>query len=412
MTYSFDTHQKETPSATPPAMPPRRHGRAALIRWFIASATLNLPQAAGPVTFSLLALWLTGQTQGGAAMILAMTIAQVIGVIPITRLGARHAAVAFLRTLVALRCMALAGIALGAWYRVSFEILIALAALAGLVNGAAHGYVRAALNDLVPGTRLPRALGIASTLNEMMYVLAPVLASTLGVISPVFALGVIALLGALPALLIPNAASPRPAPGQRKPDRLLTPSIALWLLCAMAGGATVAAVEIGAVALALELDHAPAHAVLFTVPLCAASVVGGIWVSARNRRASPTLVLAQLALMTTGSLLVALQLSLAVTILGTVLIGCVIAPLSTHYSLSLDALAPEQRKAEVFALQRTANASGIILASAMLTFTPLWIALASVTGVVALTTLWMGVAARRASPRAATAPAQDSAGTE
>ena len=397
MTYSLETH----PDATPPASRPSRPGKGPLVRWFIASATLNLPQAAGPVAFSLLALWLTGHTSGGAAMILAMTIAQVIGVVPITRFGARFAAVKFLRGLVALRSLALLVIALAAWCQAPVEIIIALAALAGLVNGAAHGYVRAALNDLVSGAQLPRALGIAATLNEMTYVLAPVLASMLGVISPAFAVCIIAVLGSLPAWLIPDTSPRQVDRAAIKTGRVFTPAIALWLLCAMAGGATVAAVEIGAVALALTFDHAPAHAVLFTVPLCVASVAGGIWVSARNRSASRCLVLAQLALMTTGSLLAALQVSLPVTILGTVMIGCVIAPLSTHYSLSLDALAPRQRKAEVFALQRTANAVGIILASALLTFAPLPVALASVTGVVALTTAWMALCVMRLRPRGA-----------
>ncbi|MCA1325077.1 MFS transporter [Herbaspirillum sp. alder98] len=397
MTYSLETSHKDSS----PASPQSHHGMRPLIRWFIASATLNLPQAAGPVAFSLLALSLTGQTSGGAAMILAMTIAQVIGVIPITRFGARFSAVKFLRALVALRSMALAAMALGAWTRVSFETLVVLAALAGMVNGAAHGYVRAVLNHLVTSSRLPRALGIAATLNEMTYVLAPVLASVLGGISPVFALCVIAALGTLPALLIPDASARPLAHSTSKDGRIFTPSIALWLLCAMAGGATVASIEIGAVALALTFDHAPAHAVLFTIPLCVASVAGGIWVSISNKPSSRMLVLAQLALMTTGSLLAALEISLLVTVLGTILIGCVIAPLSTHYSLSLDALAPAHRKAEVFALQRTANAAGIILASALLTFTPVSSALTTITTIVALTTLWMAVGVIRKRRRIA-----------
>jgi MFS family permease len=409
MTHSFETNQNETKSALPPMQP----GVGPLIRWFIASATLNLPQAAGPVAFSLLALALTGQTSGGAAMILAMTIAQVIGVIPITRVGARFSAVKFLRILVALRSLALVAIALGAWYRVSFESLVALAALAGLVNGAAHGYVRATLNHLVTSRALPRALGIASTLNELTYVLAPVVASTLGALSPVFAICIIAALGGLPALLIPDTSSrllERPPAGK---TTIFTPSIALWLLCAMAGGATVASIEIGAVALALKFGHAPAYAVLFTVPLCVASVAGGIWISARNKTSSRTQVVAQLALMTTGSLLAALQISLPLTIVGTVLIGCVISPLSTHYSLSLDALAPPSRKAEVFALQRTANATGIILASALLTFAPVSMAQAGVTTFTALTTLWLAVGVIRQQRRLARGlHPQEIAGTE
>src|SRR4051812_9345732 len=46
--------------------------RLPLLRWFLSSATLSIPQAAGPVAFSLVALSLTGQSSGGAAMVLAM----------------------------------------------------------------------------------------------------------------------------------------------------------------------------------------------------------------------------------------------------------------------------------------------------------------------------------------------------
>ena len=73
-------------NAASPSLP-RQPGRRSLLRWFAASAALPVPQAAGPVAFSLVAQSLTGEASGGAAMILAMTLAQVAGAIPITRFG-------------------------------------------------------------------------------------------------------------------------------------------------------------------------------------------------------------------------------------------------------------------------------------------------------------------------------------
>jgi hypothetical protein len=64
-------------------------------------------------------------------------------------------------------------------------------------------------------------------------------------------------------------------------------------------------------------------------------------------------------------------MSVVVTIMGAVMVGFVLAPLSTYYSLMLDALSPPHRKAEVFALSRTANSIGIILTSASLALTSL-----------------------------------------
>ena len=378
-------------SDVPPDMP---RGRGPLLRWFISSGTFGVPQAAGPIAFSLVALSLTGQTSGGAAMMLAMTLAQVAGAIPIARLGRNLPIAAFLRVLVVIRTLALVSVALLAAYDASFTWLIVLAAVAGSVNGAAHGYLRAVLNHLTPASRLPRTLGIAATLNELTFVLAPVAASGLGTVSPAFAVLALAVVGAVPALLIPSTGSAAIADVRGVQGSLLRPAILLWLLCAAGGGAAVAAIEIGAVALALNFGYEPALAILFTVPLCLASVAGGIWVSVRNRMATRKTVLAQLLVMTMGSALAALNLSIAATVVGTLLIGSVLAPLATYYSLRLDTLAPPRRRAEVFALLRTANAMGVIFTSAVLTVVSLSMALIVVTGLMIVATLVVGIAAR------------------
>jgi hypothetical protein len=379
-------------------------GRGPLLRWFISSSTFGVPQAAGPIAFSLLALGLTGHTSGGAALMLAMTLAQVAGAIPIARLGRPLPIAAFLRVLVVIRTLALVSIAVLATYEASFAWLIVLAAVAGSVNGAAHGYLRAVLNHLAPASRLPRMIGIAATLNELTFVLAPVAASGLGTVSPVFAVLVLAVVGAVPALLIPNTGPAHIADVRGLKGSLLSRAIVPWLLCAGAGGATVAAIEIGAVALALNFGYEPELAILFTVPLCLTSVAGGIWISVRNRMASRKAVLAQLCIMSLGSALAALNLSVATTVIATVLIGSVMAPLSTYYSLRLDTLAPPQRRAEMFALLRTANATGVIFTSAVLTVVSLSVALIVVTGLMILVTLVVGIATVRQAPPSSGAP--------
>lgn len=162
-------------------------GHYSLVRWFAASATLGVPQAAGPVAFSLVALELTGETAGGAAMILAMTVAQVAGAIPLTRLTRGAPSAAMLRLLIVFRAAALACLVLCTWLEMNFVWLVVLAAAAGLVNGAAYGHLRALLNHFTSPARLPRALGIAATLNETIFVLGPVAASALATVSPVLA---------------------------------------------------------------------------------------------------------------------------------------------------------------------------------------------------------------------------------
>ena len=167
-------------------------------------------------------------------------------------------------------------------------------------------------------------------------------------------------------------------------------------MCAAAGGAAVAAIEIGAVALALNFGYEPTLAIVFTVPLCLASVAGGIWVERAQPhgnaegRAGPTPVHDSW-----GRPSRPLNLSVATTVIGTVLIGSVLAPLATYYSLILDTLAPPQRRPEVFALLRTANAVGVIFASAVLTVVSLSMALIVVTGLMLIATFAVAIASAR-----------------
>ena len=330
------------------------------------------------MAFSLVALGLTGDASDGAALILAMTVAQVAGAIPLTRWGRHWATARFLRALVLVRTLALLLMTALASTGAPFAWLFVCAVVAGSVNGAAFGYLRSILNNLTPASRLPQALGLSATLNELTFVLAPVASSGLGTLSPNYALLALAVLGAAPALLVPHVET---APVDSMPQAdtsLLNPSITMWLLCAAAGSATIASIEIGAVAMALAFGYPPALAIVFTVPLCLASVAGGIWVSVRNRAASRRTVVGFLAVMTAGATLAACQWSLPSTIIGAVLAGLVLAPLATHYSLILDRLAPSGKRAEVFALLRTASAVGIIFASAVLTATSLSATLAVV----------------------------------
>jgi hypothetical protein len=221
------------------------------------------------------------------------------------------------------------------------------------------------------------------------FVFAPVAASGLGAVSPAFAIFLLAAVGAAPGLLVPNTGAAHLDGAHGPKGSILRPSILLWLGCAAAGGAAIAAIEIGAVALALNFGYEPTLAIVFTVPLCLASVSGGVWASVRNRMAKRTVVLAQLLCMTLGSAIAAFNFSVTTTVIGTILIGSVLA---TYYSLVLDRLAPPQQRAEVFALLRTANAAGVILASAALALVSLSVALIVVSGLMVLATISVAIA--------------------
>lgn len=363
-----------------------------LIRWFSAVGMLGLPQASAPIAFAFLALAITGETAGGAGLMLAMTIAQVVGAIPTTRLGKGLRPTHYLQILLAIRSLALIATAFVAYSGIPFHWLIPFILVAGSVNGAIHGYFRAILNQLTPLHRLPRALGIASTINEISFVLGPVLATGLATRSPILTVVVLGLVGLLPAVLIPHVKSTPVEPPLETLSPLITPSVLLWLGSAAAVSASIAAFEIGAVALALHFGHAPAMAILFTIPLCLAAVGGGVWVSVRNRTPSRMAVLYQSAVMAGAMVLAALQLSLELTMVSAAMIGLVLAPLGTHYSLVLDRLTPSQHRPEMFALLRTANALGVIVTSGTLTLLPISAGLWVVSTIMAALTLLLACA--------------------
>ena len=216
---------------------PVHRSNGPLLRWFVSYGSFAVPQAAAPIAFSLVALPLTGDAASGAAMMLAMTVAQVLGAVPITRFGRRFSPIPFVRVLIGLRTLALVGIAVLAGMHAPFGLVVAGAALAGLVNGAAYGTLRAVLNHLVPSARLPRSLGVAATLNEVTFVASPVLAAALGSVSPQAAVWAMVVLGMGPMLLLPRIPTATAAgPEQRRTSRLrLSPMIMLWLVC---GGAS------------------------------------------------------------------------------------------------------------------------------------------------------------------------------
>lgn len=390
----------KTPTLAPERADTSSH-RWDVLRWQVGYGTFGVPQAAAPIAFALVALAVTGSAASGAALVFAMTTAQVLGAVPVSRLGVRFNSVRYLRGLIVLRTIALAVLTVLAGLSVSLPWLFAPVVAAGVVNGAAYGYQRLLLNHLVEPAGLPRALGVAATLNEVTFAVAPALAALLGAISPTWALAAVTALGVAPLLLLPSvptSAPPGPAGPPRGPRRARQPigrPAALWLLCAGASGAAVAAIEVGAVSFALSFGLGPGWAFLFALVLCAGSVSGGIWVSVRNRVPGLGTVTVFLGLTTAASGLILAGGQLVTALAGAAVIGFLLPALGTFYSLVVDRLAPPHRRAELFALLRTANNVGVIAVSALLALLGLTAALIGSFALLVLATVLVAVYAAR-----------------
>lgn len=388
------------PSSLPAPEDVAARPRHAVLRWLIGQGTFGVPQAAAPIAFGFVALPITGAAESGAAMVFAMTMAQVLGAVPISRLGRRFTGVGYLRLLLAARTAALVAITVLSAVGAPFALFLIAATAAGVVNGAAYGYQRLLLNHLVTPGELPRTLGLAATVNEVTFALAPVLASLLGAVSPVGVMAAITVLGVGPVILIPRipGAGGSPAQEPSAPRYRIPADVVLWLFCATAGGGAVAAVEVGAVSFAIAYDLEPRWAFLFATALCLGSILGGVWVSVRNRRSGIRSVVVFLAATVAGSGLVLAGGHLALTLTGAAIVGFFLPSLSTFYSLALDRSAPQHRRAELFALLRTANAIGVIAVSGLLALLGLRAALvgtSSLLVIALLLTLLHSTAARR-----------------
>jgi MFS transporter, DHA1 family, inner membrane transport protein len=250
-------------------------------------------------------------------------------------------------------------------------VLVVAASLAGLVNGAIFGVLRAILNDMVVSTKLPRALGVAATVNELVFVAGPILAATIGGASVISGVGIMAITSALPLVVLPRIAHRTPPASTRVRQDSIRLGMVVWLLAAGSASACVASIEVGAVALALRHELAPSAAFLFTVPLCVGSVLGGVWISVRNRRLRQRTVVAMMLLTVVGVLAVAWNVWIGSAIAGAVLIGLFLAPLGTSFSLFIDDVLPPNRRAEGFALLRTSKSVGLIAASSVIAFASL-----------------------------------------
>jgi hypothetical protein len=175
------------------------------------------------------------------------------------------------------------------------------------------------------------------------------------------------LISALPLVTVPRLATFGTfADDPSRHDSILNAAILVWLGCAVCGVTAVAGVEIGAVALAVENGLNPTWAIAFTVPLCVFSVAGGVWVSVRNRLPATWLIASMLTSTAVGALMISADAALWLTIAGTMVIGFWLAPLGTAYSLQLDRLLPLARRAEGFALLRSAQAVGMICSGVLL----------------------------------------------
>lgn len=265
-------------------------------------------------------------------------------------------------------------LAVGVWEATSGGSLVlisAAAALAGASLPQFGSFVRVRWAHQLQGTgRLPTAFALESVLDEVIFVLGPVLVTLVATtVSPV--LGVLGTLaftvgGGLAFLACRGTVPPRhtPVPGERReplPVRVLAPLVAAFVGL----GTVFGSVEVSTVAFADEAGR-PALAGVVLAAFAGGSLVSGLVFGALasggpSRRRLATAL---------GVLVVALVLTLAASNLGALagalaVAGVTISPaLITGFGLAEQA-SPRSRVTEALAWTSTALGVGVAIGAAL-----------------------------------------------
>jgi MFS family permease len=168
---------------------------------------------------------------------------------------------------------------------------------AAAVYGASYSQpgslVRARWSHVLGGTPLlPTALSLESVIDEVVFVVGPVLVTTLATrVAP--ASGLLAAYGftlaGSVALAVQRRTEPPPHPpgdSGRRPPALTAPGVPVLVLAAAALGAVFGSVEVAAVAFTAERGQ-PAAAGIVLALLAAGSLLAGLWYGTVRWRASP-----------------------------------------------------------------------------------------------------------------------------
>ncbi|MGN7771772.1 hypothetical protein [Phyllobacterium sp. 22552] len=344
------------------------------IRWAVAYGLFGAPRAGASIAFALAALSITGDPADGATALATMTTAQLVGALPIARLGRGANSISFFKTLIFIRTTALLACAAACGTGAPYAVFIAAAVAAGLVQGAAFGYLRDSANYLVVQSQMTRAVASAAFASELTFLATPILAASLGSVSASFSIATIAILGAVPAMILPSPRCNVESRGAAPLTKSLTPEVLLWLGCACASSAAISGIEVGAVSLAMGFNLQAEYGAIFTGTLCAASLVGSIGNGLLNKAYSNQQVAAMFLSIIIGLALIR-QNSFGLSILGCALVGICVPSLGIHYSLQLNRLVTPEMRAEVFSAMKISTSFGTILASAMLGWTSVTVTL-------------------------------------
>ncbi|WP_165495107.1 MFS transporter [Actinomadura roseirufa] len=255
--------------------------------WFACMALIRLPVTMAPLTFVLLGGHLLGSYAAGGLLAAGHALGEALFAPWLGRRLDRRPVAAELRGGLAVQTVLFALMAASAAVLPLWP-LVAAAFLAGGAASGAPGGMRALMASWVPEERRKGAMSLESSLNQAMWAGGPAVAATTAtLLSPITGLVVMAVAGAVPALLAHRIRGARDRPSvpeaaDRRPlHAVLGPALPALLLGA-AVMYLVGALDITLPARLDELHRAPALAGALLSAFAVASIAGGLLYGLRS----------------------------------------------------------------------------------------------------------------------------------
>lgn len=260
------------------------------VAWTSAGLVARLPISMQGLGVVLLVEGTTGSYALAGVLSATFALAQALLGPLLGRLVDRHGQARVLLPALALYVLGLGGLVALAVTDAPTWTLFPAAALYGASYPQPGSLVRARWAHVLGGTpRLATAFSMESVLDEVVFVVGPVLvtvlATTLFPAAGVLAAAVFTLVGSV-ALAVQRGTEPPPHPrtGERRPTVLRSAGLRMLVLVAVACGGIFGSVEVATVAFADERGR-PASAGVVLALLAAGSLLSGLWYGTVNWRA-------------------------------------------------------------------------------------------------------------------------------
>ncbi|MGN9841689.1 MFS transporter [Nonomuraea sp. H19] len=333
-------------------------------RWFVLAGFVGrLQMSMLGIATILLVTSATGSYGLAGAVGATILISQAFAAPRIGRLGDRLGQGRVLRPVLLLHAVGLAGI-MGGVATGQHWLLFPSAVLAGLAFPPLGPMVRSRWAARVGGTPLLKAaFAIESAIDEVIYIVGPVIATTVAVaVSPSvgYVAGMVLTLAGGLSFAAMRRTEPAPMPVARTgPSLLRIPALRVTLLFALVLGVVLGSSEIAMVGFAADLG-ATALAGPLVGALSVGSLLTGLWYGSRRWRSSLSQrFLAFAACLAAGLIPLTLVTGAPLMALASFVAGAALAPTLIVVYEMVESLVPGERSSEGFAWVQSALVIGL-----------------------------------------------------